>query len=231
MHGEIKPAGKLELIERLQKEGHVWPWLAMVSTTPRALAKADVGIAMGSGTDVAMNSAQVTLVKGDLRGIVAARKLSVQTVGNMRQNLLFALFYNALGIPLAAGLLYPLTGLVSVSDVRRARHEPEFRFGGRQRLALEVEQGLIALAAALQGAAKILRDTLRASGSRPLPGFCCRVSMGIQAIVRPIGNVSGRLSRRSAEDGVPAGAARRDGWVRMTANESEERMTRMHETS
>jgi Cu+-exporting ATPase len=75
-----------------------------------ALAKADVGVAMGTGTDVAMNSAQVTLVKGDLRGIATARMLSVATVANMKQNLLFALLYNALGIPIAAGVLYPLTG-------------------------------------------------------------------------------------------------------------------------
>ncbi len=77
-----------------------------------ALARADVGIAMGTGTDVAMNSAQVTLVKGDLRGIAAARAMSVATVRNMQQNLLFALFYNALGVPLAAGVLYPWTGLL-----------------------------------------------------------------------------------------------------------------------
>jgi P-type Cu+ transporter len=75
-----------------------------------ALARADVGIAMGTGTDIAMESAQVTLVKGDLRGIVRARKLSEATVRNIRQNLLFAFGYNALGIPLAAGVLYPLTG-------------------------------------------------------------------------------------------------------------------------
>jgi len=75
-----------------------------------ALARADVGIAMGTGTDVAMNSAQVTLVKGDLRGIAIARALSVATVGNMKQNLMFAFLYNALGIPIAAGVLYPLTG-------------------------------------------------------------------------------------------------------------------------
>jgi Cu+-exporting ATPase len=75
-----------------------------------ALARADVGIAMGTGTDIAMESAQVTLVKGDLRGIVRARQLSDATVRNIRQNLLFAFGYNALGIPLAAGMLYPLTG-------------------------------------------------------------------------------------------------------------------------
>lgn len=75
-----------------------------------ALTKANVGIAMGTGTDVAINSAQVTLVKGDLRGIALARNISTDTVANMKQNLGFAFVYNALGIPLAAGLLYPLTG-------------------------------------------------------------------------------------------------------------------------
>jgi Cu+-exporting ATPase len=75
-----------------------------------ALAKADVGIAMGTGTDVAMNSAQVTLVKGDLRSIAKARTISVQTITNMKQNLGFALVYNSLGVPLAAGVLYPFTG-------------------------------------------------------------------------------------------------------------------------
>jgi Cu+-exporting ATPase len=75
-----------------------------------ALARADVGIAMGTGTDVAMNSAQLTLVKGDLRGIATARALSVATVSNMKQNLAFAFLYNSLGVPLAAGVLFPLTG-------------------------------------------------------------------------------------------------------------------------
>src|SRR5205807_6968426 len=75
-----------------------------------ALAQADVGIAMGTGADVAMETAQITLVKGDLRGIVRARQLSEATVRNIHQNLLFAFGYNTLGIPLAAGVLYPLTG-------------------------------------------------------------------------------------------------------------------------
>jgi Cu+-exporting ATPase len=77
-----------------------------------ALAAADVGIAMGTGTDVAMSSAQLTLVKGDLRGIARARALSEATVQNMRQNLGFALVYNALGVPIAAGVLYPAFGLL-----------------------------------------------------------------------------------------------------------------------
>jgi Cu+-exporting ATPase len=77
-----------------------------------ALAAAEVGIAMGTGTDVAMESAAVTLVKGDLRGIVRARHLSRATVGNIRQNLFFAFVYNSAGVPLAAGALYPFTGLL-----------------------------------------------------------------------------------------------------------------------
>ena len=112
MHAEVSPQDKHQIVQRLQADGAVVAMAGDGINDAPALAASDVGIAMGTGTDVAIESAGITLVKGDLQGIARAIRISRATMRNIRQNLFFAFVYNALGVPVAAGVLYPVFGIL-----------------------------------------------------------------------------------------------------------------------